>query len=87
MNASRLQAYADLLEARHNAAHRNRALSGTIFILALAAFITLGMLGELGALETYLTATVVIVFALTFISSHIKLETIKGLRELCSYLL
>lgn len=87
MNLSDLQDYADLLEIRHKAARRNSILSGAIFILTLGAFLTLGMLGRLTALEIYLTAAMLVVFGLAFISALIKLDCVSALREICRYLL
>lgn len=87
MNSTTITTYADLLEIKYKAAHRNATISGAVFILALAAFFTLGMLGELTGLELFVMAAFLIAFAFALIASLIRRETLAGMRQLCSLLI
>jgi hypothetical protein len=81
MNESAIKSYLKLLEIRHRAARRNTFIIGTVFIICLLAFFALGMISRIRGLELYVISSVLIAIALGFISSLIRLETIKAVSE------
>ena len=87
MNEGIIKSYLDLLEIRRRAARRNMLVIGTVFILSLLAFFTLGMIGRIEGLELFVISSILIAFAIGFISSLIRFETIKAVHEFGSKLI
>jgi hypothetical protein len=81
MSKIEIKSYLELLEIRHRAARRNTLVIGTVFIISLFAFFALGMIGRIEGLELFVISSILVSFALGFISSLIKLEIIKAVRE------
>jgi hypothetical protein len=81
MSKTAIKSYLELLEIRHRAARRNMLVIGTVFIISLFAFFVLGMMGRMEGLELFVVSFILVSFALGFISSLIRLETINAVRE------
>ena len=81
MSKMAIKSYLELLEIRHRAVRRNMLVIGTVFIISLVAFFTLGMIGRMEGLEIFVISPILVSFALGFLSSLIRLEIIKAVRE------
>ena len=87
MEPSHLQAYCGLLDIKYKAAQRNMIITGAVFLIALAAFFALGMLGRITGLELFVAAAILIAFGLAFISSLTRRDILASQREMCRHLI
>ena len=87
MITNNLESYRSLLIIRRDAKRRDTLVTGVIFLLSFIALIALGMLGLLTGISSYLVTALVVCFGLGYLTTWVKLETIKGSIEMIDNLL
>lgn len=76
-----IEAYLGLLEIRLRAGQRNTWVAGSAFMLGMASFFLLGMIGALQGLEVFVASAILIAFGFSFLSTLMRVEALKAVQE------
>ncbi|MGD2026358.1 MAG: hypothetical protein PVI99_00960 [Anaerolineales bacterium] len=82
MNATKIEQYLSLLAIRKNGKQRETYFLGVIFWISFIALIVLGLIDRLNGKSMLLVAAMVVVFGFSYLTSWVKLETIRNLVDL-----
>lgn len=78
-----ITSYIHSLDIRMNVYRRNAIITGSVFLIALFTFFTMGMLEILNnQREIYLSALVLVFIGLSFIIALMRYECVKSVNEL-----
>ena len=78
MRRSKVENYLTLLAIRQAGTRRNLIILGGIFYFSLIAMVILGLLNQISGRSLYLTAAMVVVFFIGYITTLVKLEIIRA---------
>lgn len=82
MDYSKTENYLALLAIRQAGTKRNSIILGGIFFISLTAVVILGLLDQITVRSLYVTAPLVVIFGLGYITTRIKFEIILSSIEL-----
>jgi hypothetical protein len=82
MNATKIEQYLSLLAIRKNGKQQETYFLGVIFWISFIALIVLGLIDRLNGKSMLLVAAMVVVFGFSYLTSWVKLETIRNLVDL-----
>lgn len=82
MDHSKTENYLALLAIRQVGTKRNSIFLGGIFFISLTAVVILGLLDQITVRSLYVTAPLVVIFGLGYITTRIKFEIILSSIEL-----
>lgn len=78
MNPTKIAQYLSLLAIRENGKRRETYFLGVIFWISFIALIVFGLIDRLNGKSMLLVAAMVVVFGLSYLTSWVKLETIRS---------
>ena len=87
MTTNKLENYLTLLTIRRAGKRRDALITGGIFFISLISIIVIGMLDQLSERSMYLFAAMVTCLGISFLTTWVRLEIIKGSIELIENLL
>ncbi len=86
MSSPKLREYLTILTIRLAARRRDAYASGAIFLFSFIFFVALGLLGRLTDRDSFLSASLVVVFGIVFLMAWVRFTLIQSTIELIKHL-